>query len=177
MCIVKITVESGSGDPLLISERRLSVANRKSVTEVVRTLISPVADSMGFTLWDVEFVREGARRILRITLDKPEGINIDDCETFHRTIDPMLDEADPIDVSYYLEVSSPGAERELKYDFHFEACMGERVEVRLFAPDERGQRSVVGCLEGYDADSITVGGRRIARTAIAKAHTVFDFGD
>ncbi len=153
------------------------MANRKGVTESVRALISPVADSMGFTLWDVEFVREGARQILRITLDKPEGININDCEAFHRTIDPLLDEADPIDVSYYLEVSSPGAERELKYDFHLDACRGETVEVRLFAPDENGQKSFVGSLEGYDTDSITVGGRQISRRAIAKLHTVFDFGD
>lgn len=153
------------------------MANRKSVVESVRALITPVADSMGFTLWDVEFVREGARRVLRITLDKPEGININDCEAFHRTIDPMLDEADPIDVSYYLEVSSPGAERELKYDFHFEACLGERVEVRSFAPDEQGQKSVCGTLEGYDAESITVSGRRIARAAVAKAQTVFEFED
>ena len=97
------------------------MANRKNVVTTVRELVAPVADSMGYTLWDVEFVREGARRVLRITLDKPEGINIDDCEAFHRTIDPMLDEADPIDQSYYLEVSSPGIERELKYDFHFDA--------------------------------------------------------
>ena len=84
------------------------MANRKNVVTTVCELVAPVADSMGYTLWDVEFVREGARRVLRITLDKPEGINIDDCEAFHRTIDPMLDEADPIDQSYYLEVSSPG---------------------------------------------------------------------
>lgn len=153
------------------------MANRKNVCAVVRELISPVAERMGYLLWDVEFVREGARQILRITLDKPEGINIDDCEAFHRTIDPMLDEADPIDVSYYLEVSSPGAERELKYDFHFDACMGEKVEARLFAPDETGAKTVTGPLEGYDDECVSVGGRRIARSAISKMHTVFDFGD
>ncbi len=151
------------------------MANHKNVTATVRELIAPVAERMGYTVWDVEFVREGARRVLRVTLDKPEGINIDDCEAFHRAIDPLLDEADPIDVSYYLEVSSPGAERELKYDFHFDACMGEKVEVRLFAPDESGHKSVTGPLEGYDAGSVTVGGRRIPRTAVSKMHIVFDF--
>lgn len=151
------------------------MANHKTVTATVRELITPVAERMGYTIWDVEFVREGARRVLRVTLDKPEGINIDDCEAFHRAIDPLLDEADPIDVSYYLEVSSPGAERELKYDFHFDACRGEKVEVRLFAPDETGQKSVTGPLEGYDGESVTVGGRRIARTAVSKMHVVFDF--
>ena len=115
--------------------------------------------------------------MLRITLDKPEGINIDDCEAFHRTIDPMLDEADPIDQSYYLEVSSPGIERELKYDFHFDACLGERVEVRLFAPDPNGQKTICGTLEGYDADSITVDGRKILRSAVSKVRTVYDFDD
>ncbi len=153
------------------------MANRKNVATTVRELVAPVADSMGYTLWDVEFVREGARRVLRITLDKPEGINIDDCEAFHRTIDPMLDEADPIDQSYYLEVSSPGIERELKYDFHFDACLGERVEVRLFAPDPNGQKTICGTLEGYDADSITVDGRKILRSAVSKVRTVYDFDD
>lgn len=157
------------------------MANQKNIAGTVRELLTPTADTMGYELWDVEFVREGARRILRITIDKPEGINIDDCEAFHRAIDPLLDEADPIDSAYYLEVSSPGVERDLKYDFHFAACEGEEVEVRLFAPDEKGRKSIKGTLVGLEEGNIVVrladGDVKIARTAASKVKTVFDFGD
>ena len=157
------------------------MANQKNIAGTVRELLTPTAETMGYELWDVEFVREGARRILRITIDKPEGINIDDCEAFHRAIDPILDEADPIDSAYYLEVSSPGVERDLKYDFHFAACEGEEVEVRLFAPDEKGRKSIKGTLVGLEDGNIVVrladGDVKIARTAASKVKTVFDFGD
>ena len=157
------------------------MANQKNIASTVRELLTPTADTMGYELWDVEFVREGARRILRITIDKPEGINIDDCEAFHRTIDPLLDEADPIDSAYYLEVSSPGVERDLKYDFHFAACEGEEVEVRLFAPDEKGRKSIKGTLVGLEDGNIVVrladGDVKISRAAASKVKTVFDFGD
>ena len=163
-------------------EMEIKMANQKNIVGTVRELLTPVADNMGYSLWDVEFVREGARRILRITIDKPEGINIDDCEAFHRTIDPLLDEADPIDTAYYLEVSSPGVERELKYDVHFAACVGEEIEVRLFAPDERGRKSLRGKLAGLDGGDIVIDTPdgetvKVARTAASKIKTVFDFGD
>jgi ribosome maturation factor RimP len=105
-------------------------------------LAEPVAESLGYFIWDVEYVKEGARQILRITIDTEadEGITIEDCEKMHRAIDPVLDEADPIESAYYLEVSSPGIERELKYDFHFLACEDWDVEVKLYAPDEKGRK-------------------------------------
>lgn len=157
------------------------MANQKNIAGTVRELLTPTAETMGYELWDVEFVREGARRILRITIDKPEGINIDDCEAFHRAIDPILDEADPIDSAYYLEVSSPGIERDLKYDFHFAACRGEEVEVRLFAPDDKGRKSIKGTLVGLEDGNIVVsladGDVKIARASASKVKTVFDFED
>ena len=153
----------------------------RGIAEQVRTLVTPVADELGYSIWEVEYVKEGADYILRITIDKPEGINIDDCEAFHRAIDPILDEADPIDSAYYLEVSSPGIERDLKYDFHFAACRGEEVEVRLFAPDEKGRKSVKGTLVGLEDGNIVVsladGDVKIARASASKVKTVFDFGD
>ena len=107
---------------------------KKNIAGTVAELVSPVAEEMGIILWDVEFVKEGSKKILRITIDSEEGIDINTCEKFHRTIDPMLDEADPIDEAYYLEVSSPGVERELRTPAHIEACEGWNVEVRLYAP-------------------------------------------
>ena len=89
----------------------LDMAERKSVALHVRELVAPTADELGLKLWDVEYVKEGADYVLRITIDSDEGITIDDCERFHRAIDPVIDEDDPIENSYKLEVSSPGVAR------------------------------------------------------------------
>ena len=104
----------------------------KNIAETVRELVAPVAEDLGLLLWDVEFVKEGARRILRVTIDHEDGITIDDCERMHRAIDPVLDEADPIDKAYFLEVCSCGIERELTKPWHFEAVKGQKVKVRLY---------------------------------------------
>ena len=110
------------------------MAKSAGVAETVRQLCEPVAEELGLWIWDVEFVKEGARKVLRITIDSEEGVNIEDCEKMHRAIDPLLDEADPIEEQYYLEVSSPGLEREIKNEDHIYACEGWDVEVRLYAP-------------------------------------------
>ncbi len=153
--------------------------NQKNVAQTVRELAQPLADEFGYILWDVEFVREGAQRILRITIDSEEGINIDDCEKMHRAIDPILDEVDPIDLAYCLEVSSPGIERELRTDAHIEACVGADVEVRLFAPKD-GSRVYTGELlpldeEGRVVISTANGNISFERSAVSKIKTVFEF--
>ncbi len=153
----------------------------KNIVSAVRELISPVADEMGFFIWDIEFVKEGADKHLRITLDCEDGININDCENFHRAIDPILDEADPISESYILEVSSPGIERELKYPEHIDACEGWDVEVRLYAP-KNGSKLFRGILAGYDADgniAIESDGKALAfkPEEVAKIATYFDFSN
>jgi len=153
--------------------------NQKGVAQVVRAFAEPLANELGYILWDVEFVKEGAQRILRITIDSEEGIGVDDCEKMHRAIDPILDEEDPIDVSYCLEVSSPGIERELRTDEHITACVGWDVEVRLFAP-MNGSRVFTGVLLELDEDGrvgIMMGEDevRFERAAVAKIKTVFEF--
>lgn len=151
----------------------------KSIAETVRELVAPVAEELGLLLWDVEFVKEGARRILRVTIDHEDGITIDDCERMHRAIDPLLDEADPIDTAYDLEVSSPGIERDLRTDAHILASVDEVVDLRFFAP-VNGQKSLRGILAGLDdtgAVRVEVDGevRTFERGAIAKISTVFEF--
>lgn len=151
----------------------------KGIAERVRSIITPTADELGYYLWDVEYVKEGADYILRVTIDSDAGITIDDCERMTRAIDPILDEKDPIEGSYLLEVSSPGIERELTRDDHFALCVGEKVEVRLFAPVD-GSRVWVGILGEIGEDGLvpveTAGTtRRFPRNAIAKVRTVFDF--
>lgn len=155
------------------------MASVKNVVAVVREGIAPVADELGYILWDVEYVKEGARRILRVTIDNENGITIEDCERMHRAIDPVLDEIDPIEDAYDLEVSSPGIERDLRTDAHIDACIGEDVEIRFFAPFE-GQKSVRGILagrEGAQSILLEIGGevKALPRERIAKIRTVFEF--
>ena len=157
------------------------MANKKngSVADVVSALAIPLAEQLGYSIWDVEYVREGADYYLRITIDSEEGITIDDCETFSRAIDPILDEADPITDSYHLEVSSPGPEREIKTPEHIAYCTGETVEARLFAPLQ-GSRVHRGVLEGLDEEGnvlLAMGENTLAipRSAISRMTTVFEF--
>ncbi len=150
----------------------------KGIADTVRELAEPIADELGIWVWDVEFVKEGARRVLRITVDSENGITIDDCERMHRAIDPVLDEADPIEEQYYLEVSSPGIERELKNDIHIEACEGWDVEVKLYAPRDGSKvfRGVLlplgenGEIRIQQGEAVTA----FERTAVAKISTYFE---
>ena len=130
-------------------------------------------------IWDVEFVKEGTRKILRITIDSEEGVDIEDCEKLHRAIDPILDEADPIEEQYYLEVSSPGIERDLRTLEHIEACEGWNVEVKLYTP-MNGSKSFRGVLLPLGENStvrIDVNGNVVEfeRNSIAKISTYFEF--
>lgn len=153
------------------------------VTAVVRELARPLADEFGYTLWDVEYVKEGADMYLRITIDRPEGITLDDCEKMHRAIDPLLDEADPIEGSYHLEISSPGIIRELKTEEHVRACIGWDVEVRLYAPVD-GKKTFLGTLmepgengEIRITDETDGKEKSFLKSAVSHLRTRFDFDD
>ena len=154
------------------------MAGGKNVVQTVYEGILPVAQELGLSIWDVEFLKEGAKRILRVTIDSDEGITIEDCERMHRAIDPVLDELDPIDTAYDLEVSSPGIERELRTDAHIDASIGEVVEARFFAPFE-GKKSIEGILCGREGADLLleVNGNvcQIPRNVVAKLQTVFKF--
>lgn len=155
------------------------MAKNPSVSERVAELASPIAEELGYFLWDVEYVKEGGRKILRITIDSEDGITIDDCEKMHRAIDPILDEADPIEEAYYLEVSSPGIERELRTDMHIEACEGWNTEVRLYAPIDNSKsfRGVLLPMGEQGEIRIDVEGqvREFPRASVAKLQTYFEF--
>lgn len=153
--------------------------NSKSVVETVRELAEPIAESIDCWVWDVEFVKEGTRKILRITIDSEEGVDIDLCEKMHRAIDTVLDEVDPIAEAYYLEISSPGIERELKTQAHIEACEGWDVELKLYAPID-GLKVFRGVLLASDEENVVkidANGKAMSfdRAAIAKINTYFDF--
>ena len=153
---------------------------KKNIAETVWDIAEPLAESFGYILWDVEYVREGADMVLRLTIDTDAegGISIDDCEKMHRAIDPLLDEADPIEDSYMLSVSSPGVERTLTRPFHYERMSGSDVVLRFFAAVD-GTKQVRGTLAGIDGDDIvvTVNGeeKRYPKKSVAKCETVFDW--
>ena len=118
-------------------------------------IAQPIAESLGLELWDVRFEKEGADWFLRVFIDKDGGVSIDDCVDMSHALDKPLDEADPIDRSYSLQVSSPGIERELTRDFHFTRYLGSRVIVKFIRP-VNGKRVYKCTLKDYDAGLITV---------------------
>ena len=118
-------------------------------------IAEPIAKQLGLELWDVRFLKEGGSWYLRIFIDKEGGILIEDCENMSRALDVPLDEADPIEQSYCLEVSSPGIERELTRDEHFNAMLGEKIKVRFIRPRD-GKRDFGGVLEAFDGKQITL---------------------
>ena len=151
-----------------------------SIAQKVWDIVLPTADELEYVLWDVEFVKEGADYYLRITIDHPEGINIEDCERFHRAIDPVLDETDPIQQAYILEVSSPGIERELKNRDHVMMCLGDTVEIRLYSA-QHGAKVHRGVLAGMtESGNVQIEQNETLlefdADKIAKLQTVFDFG-
>ena len=125
------------------------------VVDAVAEMARPVAQRIGLMIWDVRFVKEGATWYLRIFIDKPGGVFISDCEDLSKAIDPLLDEADLIAQSYILEVSSPGIERELTRDEHFEWMTGRRILIRLIRPLD-GVREFTGRLVALRGGSIVM---------------------
>ena len=125
------------------------------ITEQVTQLVQPVVEQHGCTLWDVEYVREGSMRYLRLYIDKDGGVDITDCEAISRAADPLLDEADPIPESYCFEVCSAGIERTLKRPSDFEKFMGSPILVKLYRPKD-GLKEIPGILSGYNEGKVTV---------------------
>lgn len=125
------------------------------IADIVTEIARPIVEQIGCELWDVEYVSEGGQWYLRIYIDKADGVSIDDCERVSRAVDPILDEKDPIASSYIFEVSSAGLERALKQPMHFQRCLGENVEVKLYKPME-GSKLFTGILSGYENGNITI---------------------
>ena len=149
---------------------------KKSIKETVREAIEPTVTELGYTIWDIVYSKIGADYHLEITIDSENGIDIQDCERVHRAIDPILDECDPIEGFYYLDVSSPGLERELRTEEHILACVGERVEAKLFAPRD-GKKEIRGKLGGLYPEGVIIetaeGTFTVPQKEISKLTTVY----
>lgn len=143
-----------------------------NIAETVTLLIKDTVEAQGVSLWDVRFVKEGADWFLRIFIDKEDGVSIDDCVNVSHAIDPIIDEADPIDHSYCMEVSSPGIDRELTRAEHFEKMTGKTIKVKLYKAID-GAKEFVGTLCSYDETLVIdteAGKMEFDKKAVGKAY-------
>lgn len=129
------------------------MAKGGNTVAAVRKIVEPYAQQLGLDIWDIRFQKEGTTWYLRIFIDKDGGVSIDDCVDMTHAINKPLDEADPIEQAYCLEVSSPGIERELTRDEHFLKCIGQKIMVKTIRPVD-GKREFKGVLESYDNGNI-----------------------
>lgn len=125
------------------------------VADKVFSLVEETVKAQNVKLWDVRFQKEGANWYLRIIIDSEAGISIDDCTNVHHAVDPILDEADPIDCSYYLEVCSPGLERELTRDEHYEAMVGQKIKIKLYKARD-GVKEFGGTLKMGNKEKVVI---------------------
>ncbi len=145
------------------------------VTEIAAELAKPFAEQVNCTIWDVQYVKEAGEWFLRVYIDKEDGVSIDDCVEVSRHLSDALDEVDPIEGSYTLEVSSAGLERPLKKPQHFELCMGKEVTVKFYRPIN-GKKEYVGILSGYENGDVIVDDQHFLKKDIAhvKLHATFE---
>ncbi len=136
-------------------EEQKNMSNAGAIEKKTEELLLPIVGGMGFELVDVEYVKEAGNWYLRVYIDKPGGVSIDDCVAVSRAFDPVLDKEDYISDVYTFEVSSPGLNRPLKKEKDFIRAKGKDVFVRTYQKRE-GQKEFIGTLEEFDAGSVTV---------------------
>lgn len=154
------------------------MSKRETYEAKTEEILTPITQMYGVEIYDVEFVKEGSDYYLRAYIDKPEGVNIIDCENVSRALSEALDKEDFIPEAYILEVSSPGLGRTLKKDKHLQKSIGQEVEVKLFKPIDKC-KEFVGILESYDSATLTIleeeTPRTFQRSEIALIRLTFDF--
>ncbi len=155
------------------------MTKREMYEKNTEEILLPMMEELGFELVDVEYVKEGSTWYLRAYIDKPGGINIDDCETVSRRLSDILDEKDYIDEAYILEVSSPGLGRPLKKEKDYKRSLGEEGEIRTYRMIDR-QKEFTGILKEYDEKTVTIepdGGTLLTfdKSDIALIRLAFDF--
>lgn len=130
------------------------MAGKNNTAERVRTIVESKIDSLGIELVETEYVKEGAKWFLRLYIDKPGGVTIDDCQLVHENVIDLIDAADPIAGPYIFEVSSPGLDRPLKTERDFIRNIGQDIELSLYAPDASGRKAYSGVLKAYSDGKI-----------------------
>lgn len=149
------------------------------IEEKVEQLVEKRINNIGYELYDVEYSKEGKDYYLRIFIDSPKGIDLNDCEKVNNEINELLDKADYIKDAYFLEVSSPGIERVLRKDKHLKQNIGKEICVKLFKKDENGKKEYTGILNDFDQETIKVEIKKqiqeIQRKNIAQIKTVYNW--
>lgn len=147
-----------------------------NIEEKIENLLKQKIENIGYELYDVEYVKEGKNFFLRIFIDSPKGIDLNDCEKVNNEITDLLDEKDYIKEQYFLEVSSPGIERVLRKDKHLERNIGNLINVKLFSKDENGNKEYQAILENFDNENIILEGNvKIPRKNIAQIKTIYNW--
>ena len=148
------------------------------IEEKVEQLVKEPIEKLGYSLYDVEYVKEGPEYYLRIYIDKESGIDLNDCEKVSNEINEILDKADYIKEQYYLEVSSPGIERKLRKDKHLEQNISKNVEIKLFKKDNNGKKEYTGKLKAFNQEEIIIEADKeitIERKNIAQIKTIYEW--
>lgn len=125
------------------------------VIEVVEELVTPIVAELNLELVDIEYAKEGKNWFLRVFIDKDNGVDIEECEMVSERLSEKLDEVDPIPYNYFLEVSSPGAERPLKKEKDFQKAIGKNVYIKTYEPID-GEKGFEGILTNYDGQVLTL---------------------
>jgi len=134
------------------------MGRKEEILQKVRALAEPLAAQEGMELVDVELGGPGGRQTLRLFIDKPGGVSLEDCSSISRAVSAALDVEDPLQGSYDLEVSSPGLDRPLRTPEHFQKYAGQRVRVKTYAPIAEGdsRKTFIGTLKGYEDEKIVI---------------------
>ena len=147
------------------------------IEEKVESLVKEKIEKIGYELYDVLFVKEGPNKILRIVIDSPKGISLEDCEKVNNEIKETIDEANPIEDQYFLEISSPGIDRLLRKDWQLKKFKGEKVNIKLFKKDENGKKEYTGILGDITENTLDVDigeNVKIDRKVISQVKTVYE---
>lgn len=152
---------------------------KNSIEELMKKISIPLLDELNFDFVDVEFVKEGPNRFLRLYIDKAEGITLEDCQKVSEKLNDALDEIDPIEENYFLEVSSPGIDRPLKTDDDFKKALNEDVEINLYKAID-GIKRLEGKLVNYDDEAFIIedekiGEIRLERNVVSKINLSVKF--
>ncbi len=127
----------------------------KKVTEIVEEMAAPILEELNLELVEVEYVKEGRNWFLRVYIDKEDGVDIEECGIVSERLSEKLDEKDPISNNYFLEVSSPGAERPLKKDSDFTKAVGKNVHIKTYEPIDN-EKEFEGILKDFTGDTVSI---------------------
>lgn len=147
------------------------------IEEKVESLVKEKIEKIGYELYDVIYTKEGSNKILRIVIDSENGISLNDCEKVNNEIKETIDEANPIEEQYFLEISSPGIERLLRKDWQLRKFKGADVNIKLFKKDENGKKEYTGTLGDITENTLDVEAdgknKTIDRKIISQVKTVY----